>query len=67
MAIDKVNIELTKDEAIVLFEFLRQINKQKRSDLFENQAEQRVFWDIECSLEKELTEPFQPNYLNIVK
>lgn len=34
---------------------------------FEDQSEQRVLWDIECILEKELSEPFRADYQDIVK
>ena len=62
-----VKIELTKDEAIVLFEFLSRFNETDNPDLFDDQAEQRVLWDIECILEKELAEPFRTDYDEIVK
>jgi len=62
-----VNIELTKEEAIVFFEFLGRFNEADDSNKFEDQAEQRVLWDIECILEKELKEPFQADYQEIVK
>ena len=64
---DKIKIGLTKDEAIVLFEFLVRFNKKDHDDLFDDQAEQRVLWDIECILEKELAEPFRSDYLDNVK
>lgn len=64
---DKKNIELSKDEAIVLFEFLSRFNENTDSDKFEDQAEERVLWDIECILEKELSEPFRSDYQDIVK
>jgi hypothetical protein len=64
---EKINIELTKDEAIVLFEFLAELNKKDNQDLFSDQAEQRVLWDIECDLEKQLSEPFSADYLEIVR
>lgn len=67
MAAKKLNIELTKEEAIVLFEFLGRFNERDDSSIFEDQSEQRVLWDIECILEKELSEPFQANYQEIVK
>ena len=67
MTVNKINIGLTKEEAIVLFEFLARFNEQERKELFEDQAEQRVLWDIECILEKELSEPFSSDYLEIVK
>ncbi|MCU0322323.1 MAG: hypothetical protein MUE72_07900 [Chitinophagaceae bacterium] len=62
-----VNIELTKDEAIVLFEFLGRFNEVENNSLFEDQSEQRVMWDIECILEKKLAEPFRKDYSEIVK
>jgi len=67
MTVNKINIGLTKEEAIVLFEFLARFNEQERKELFEDQAEKRVLWDIECILEKELSEPFSSDYLEIVK
>lgn len=63
----KVNIELTKEEAIALFEFLGRFNKNDDLNKFEDQSEQRVLWDLECILEKELSEPFRANYHEIVK
>lgn len=53
-----VNIQLTKDEAIVLFEFLGRFNERIDFDRFEDKAEGRVLCDIECILEKELSQPF---------
>ena len=68
MASDKkINIELTKEEAIIFFEFLSRFNKKHDSSEFEDQAEQRVLLDIECILEKELREPFRSDYKEIVK
>lgn len=62
-----LNIQLTKEEAIVFFDFLSRFNEKDNSSFFENQAEQKVLWDIECILEKKLNEPFQSNYEEIVK
>ncbi|RBW62489.1 hypothetical protein DS884_02495 [Tenacibaculum sp. E3R01] len=67
MADKKVNIELTNDEAIVLFEFLARFNESDDLSRFEDQSEQRVLWNIECILEKELSEPFISNYQDIIK
>jgi len=67
MSNKKANIELTKEEAIVLFEFLGRFNETEDSNKFEDQAEERVLWDIECILEKELSEPFRADYQEIVK
>ncbi len=67
MAENKVNIELTKEEAIVFFEFLGRFNKTDNLGKFEDQSEQRVLWDVESILEKELIEPFRADYQEIVK
>ena len=64
---NQLNIELTKDEAIVLFEFLGRFNEKEDDSLFEDQSEQRVLWNIECILEKELPEPFKKDYNDILK
>lgn len=63
----KVSIELTKEEAIVLFEFLNRFNENDDLSRFEDQSEQRVLWDVECILEKELSETFRADYQEIVK
>jgi len=59
---DKLNIELTKQEALVFYAFLARLNQQEQKELYENQAEERVLWDLECLLEKYLTEPFSTDY-----
>jgi hypothetical protein len=67
MADKKVNIELTKEEAIVFFEFLSRFNENNNSSRFDDQSEQRVLWDIESILEKELSEPFRADYQEILR
>ena len=63
----KVKLELTKDEAIILFEIIDRLNKSDGKIEIQDQAEQRMFWNIECLLEKELEEPFCNNYNEIVE
>ena len=48
---------LTRDEAVVLFEWLARFNA-KQDYQFEDQAEQRVLWNLESTL----VEPFKPDY-----
>lgn len=64
---NRINIELNKDEAIVLFEFLERFNETEGNHLFEDQAEQNVLWNIESILEKKLSELFKKNYKDILK
>lgn len=56
-----VAIELTGDEALVLFEWIKRFNAGDARD-FEDQAEERVLWDIEAVLEKALVAPFERDY-----
>lgn len=67
MPAEELTITLSKDEAIVLFEFLARFNDKADDAVFEDQAEQRVLWDIESTLETKLSEPFYPNYASIVQ
>lgn len=62
-----INLKLTKNEALVFYEFLARFNNQDRKEIFEDQAEERVLWDIECCLEKQLVEPFQKDYKVLVQ
>ena len=57
----KVMLSLSREEALVFFAWLCRFN-QADSQVFEDQAEQRVLWDIEAMLESELVEPFDPKY-----
>jgi hypothetical protein len=62
----KVTIELTNPEALVLFDFLARFNEHD-DFLFEDPVEEKVLWDIESTLEKSLVEPFRSDYLLLVK
>jgi hypothetical protein len=61
MATGKVALGLSREEALVLFEWLHRFNKGEGHE-FADQAEQRVLWDIEAMLESELVEPLDPKY-----
>jgi hypothetical protein len=58
---NKIHFELSHDEALVFFEWLSRFNKAGPAK-FEDQAEQRVLWDLEGQLESILVEPFESNY-----
>jgi hypothetical protein len=62
---EKVIIELTKSEALVLFEFLSRTSDDD-SKTTADQVERSVLWHLECALEKALVEPFLPNYLGLL-
>ncbi len=69
-----ISIQLTHNEALVLFEFLGRINeledkiseKKETSKIFEDESELKVLWDIEAQLERVLVEPFNPDYKEII-
>lgn len=63
---DEIEIKLNKDEALVLFDFLSRFNKSDRNEIFEDQAEQKTLWLLEGQLEKQLVEPFMPDYKDII-
>lgn len=62
---DDVRLTLTRDEAVVLFEWLARFNKEEGRK-FEDQAEQRVLWNLETLLESTLEEPFKSDYDQIL-
>ncbi len=59
-----VSIELSADEALVLFEWLAGLEAAKVAI---GDAEQRVLWRIEGVLEKSLVEPFAKDYAELVE
>ncbi len=61
MSAKTIPIKLSKDEALVLFEWLAEVDKLKIIP-FKHPAEEKVFWKIEGILEKALVEPFDPEY-----
>lgn len=61
-----IAISLSEDEALVFLEWLHNFNEEKHSTLFQDQAEQRVLWDMEADLEKVISVTFGNNYQEIL-
>lgn len=59
-----VTIELTGDEALVLFEWLATLEE---TNPVEGEAEKRVLWGIEADLERALVQVLDPNYRELVE
>lgn len=57
-----ITLEFSEEEAFVLLEWLARFNSTERSDLFQDQAEQRVLWDLEAELERFVLGPFLDDY-----
>jgi hypothetical protein len=58
---EDVVLRLTKQEALVLFELLSRFSETKKLGI-EDQAEERVLWDLCCDLEKKITQPLSADY-----
>ncbi|MBF0208862.1 MAG: hypothetical protein HQK53_18520 [Oligoflexia bacterium] len=58
----KISIELNMAEAIVIANFLARQNDFKNGTANVDNYEKRALWNLECLLEKVLTEPLINNY-----
>lgn len=67
MAADEISISLSRDQALVLFEWLARTGAGERPAAFDDRAEQRVLWDLEATLEKHLAEPFRSDYRDLLE
>jgi hypothetical protein len=65
MSLEPISINFTKDEALVLFEFLSRFSETDKLSI-EHQAEERALWNLTCIFEKELSEPFDKKYGDIL-
>ena len=61
MSKDKVKIELSPSEALVLFEFASRFSHDGKLEIMD-QSEERVLWDVCALLESALVEPYLENY-----
>ena len=64
---NKINIELTKSESLVFYDFLSRFNDKTDRELIEDQTEERVLFDIECNLERQLVEPLMSDYHDLIQ
>ena len=69
MSKNEVRISLTKQEAIILFELLSRYSDSDKDNELQvlDNAERNSLWRLHGYFEKELSEPFLPNYLDILK
>lgn len=63
---ENINIKLNEDDAIVLFEWLSNFNSKDNTTLFEDQAEQRVLFNLETELEKNISSVFDNDYKSVL-
>jgi hypothetical protein len=65
MTPDKISLTLSKQEALVLFEWLAKVEPMGTT-VFQHPSEERVLWKLQGQLESTLQEPFAPNYDDLV-
>lgn len=63
---ERITIELTNKEALVLFEYLRRCDDED-TYYFADQAEERVLWTLEGHLQVKLPEIFSPDFGTLLK
>lgn len=63
---NNIVINLTKDEALVFFEWIVRFNENEHPSLFQDQAEERVLFDLESILEEVVIEVFDENYKKLL-
>lgn len=66
MSLDNISLTLTRDEALVLFEFVSRFSDTDKLSIVD-QAEERALWNLTCVLEKVLSEPFGADYEEVVR
>jgi hypothetical protein len=63
----KISIELSLAEAIVIANFVGRHDDFKNGIANLTNDEKRALWNLECLLEKELTEPFVSDYEKVLE
>jgi hypothetical protein len=66
MSDPNVTISLTPDEALILFDLLHRWEDDEQVSAPEHQAEQVALWNLSVLLERELSQPFNPRYEDLV-
>ncbi len=61
-----VTITLTSDEALVIFDLLHRWEDAERVSAPQHEAEQVALWNLSALLERELLEPFDSQYGDLV-
>jgi predicted DNA-binding transcriptional regulator YafY len=65
MTPNEITLKLTKQEALVLFEWLAKLEAMGTT-VFQHPSEEKVLWKLQGQLESTLQEPFAANYADIV-
>jgi hypothetical protein len=63
---ETIQLNLSKDESIVLFEFLSRFSAEGKLEIAD-QSEERILWNLCCDLERILVEPFSAEYVKMLE
>lgn len=61
-----VTITLTGDESLILYDLLHRWEVEERVSAPRNEAEQVALWNLSALLERELWEPLDPRYAELL-
>lgn len=61
-----ITITFSEDESVVLLEWLHNFNEKERPTLFQDQAEERILFDLEAELERVVSDTFENNYQEVL-
>lgn len=63
-----VQLQLSRDEALVLFEWVHRVEEARRfRQVVHESAEVVALWRLSGALEKALAEPFDPDYRDLLR
>tara|TARA_R110002073_G_scaffold335671_1_gene528378 strand:+ start:673 stop:966 length:294 start_codon:yes stop_codon:yes gene_type:complete len=65
LKMNKITISLSKDEAIILTEFLLRFQEEENLDI-KDKSEEIALWNLGAILESNLPEILDPNYKNLL-
>ena len=63
---EPVTVELTADEALVVFEWLHRCEDEGAYRQPEHRGELVALWNLSAALERTLVQPFQSDYASLV-
>ena len=58
----EVNIRFSSEEALVLLEWLSRVDPAGNPRNIAHPSEQRILWDLEAILERQISQPFSHEY-----
>ncbi len=60
-----ISITLSSEEALVLLDWVTRFNEDENT--FQDQAEERILFDLESALEEKVSETFSDDYIAVLQ